>query len=1368
MHSVAKSIMGVLRRGDKEYQKFSEAEKAFRQAYLDAVNREKGNATDTNVEQRKSVRKDVVKEMEAIIAKAKADGTYMKAPNGKPSNLSPTQWAMVRTKAFKKWFGDWELAFKKNFLLNGKAVSSLNGDEFGKKEGVSFKEQVIAYFEAQGGLAKSIFGDVILDARGVKNSMGHGLSRMKSSAFASVKDVLEKGIVIMPMDYYHVHGKKQQTGMIAAPVMIDGKRYICVVEVIRNKKDNRLYTHEVTLQEKLLDVRSNPSQSQSEIPATNQGVLAKVLQKIVTDKENCSKVVDKNGEPRVVYHGTPGGRFSVFGEQEGNSDAYTRNGMYFFTASPVVADGYSTKSHYKDDGTNDKDGHRDMTIDASEIEIHERRDRYSKNPDKVIGYEAYYNGEYIPDSDAKSREDAMKKAMKSVARNYYPADSRVFEAFMNLRNPYIVDAENGNWRNVQYPSKEELTNRGHDGVVIENVDDSAIAVRREISTDYIALEPTQIKSATDNIGTFDGNNPDIRYHLRKGANAPELTNEERSLRDGLIDVLTKAGIDVITDVEEGQRVLDRANGEARMQAKKRALETASLSEESERSLTVVSSAYGAKVLKNIDAVIQLLENSPTQPKTFVGDVANALGATRHNSKSEYATFETKNGRIVTIRLADHNAKVSNFDRRGELDGISIVVSPKKSEGITNDGDAHVEEYYYDAIKLRRAEGKPLADIVRSIKQALYSGEFEDVTGLAERQEVNADDLRLQKVYHGSGADFDAFDHSHMGEGEGAQAYGWGTYVTSVNGIAVDYAEVNDNSLRRSKLESDINRLKESLPFRRGDARREGEEELKRLEEELSRFEGWKSVLYTVEIPDDNGENYLHWEKIPNEKVKGKIINALKEFFRPDISIYRQDFERSSKSNLSDEQFLDLQVENILFSTFKGKEIYERLSREFGEDEIASKFLAQDAGIVGISYPSKFHIGGRYDGPRNYVIFKEADAKITGKVRFFRTADGHAYGFTIGGKIYLDPRIASAETPIHEYAHLWSSALREINPKEWKNIVELMKGTSVWDEVNRLYTELRTDDEIADEVLAQYSGRRGAERLRKEMDALQKSDSSITEKAASVIAIRNIRKALNDFWHNVARLLGIRYTSADDVADSILRDMLKGKKPVSFTDLKSAGVRYYANKEDVGIASKAKTNVEQRKSIRQSAEEAVSAYKEEAERPKPLMSAIRHSIRGGKRNVPIDPFVEGWDSIISSDAFKLEETSFDSLKAIEEFQRYMTGNKDVPDYLNAHRALMVLSSVNKAQMDMFAGTYVENLRKAIEEMVGTAEMNKGFYAEDGALAELDRFLKAQHGLERNRDMRVRAKLSEIYNDKIAEAKYRLVSSRFLQNHYWLEG
>ena len=47
-----------------------------------------------------------------IVERAKADGTYMKAPNGKPTNLSERQWVQVRTKALKEWFGDWEEAAK--------------------------------------------------------------------------------------------------------------------------------------------------------------------------------------------------------------------------------------------------------------------------------------------------------------------------------------------------------------------------------------------------------------------------------------------------------------------------------------------------------------------------------------------------------------------------------------------------------------------------------------------------------------------------------------------------------------------------------------------------------------------------------------------------------------------------------------------------------------------------------------------------------------------------------------------------------------------------------------------------------------------------------------------------------------------------------------------------------------------------------------------------------------------------------------------------------------------------------------------------------------------------------------------------------
>lgn len=55
-----------------------------------------------------SYRSFVEKEKASIRKKVVADGTFMKAPNGKETNLTEDQWLAVRTAAFKSWFGDWE------------------------------------------------------------------------------------------------------------------------------------------------------------------------------------------------------------------------------------------------------------------------------------------------------------------------------------------------------------------------------------------------------------------------------------------------------------------------------------------------------------------------------------------------------------------------------------------------------------------------------------------------------------------------------------------------------------------------------------------------------------------------------------------------------------------------------------------------------------------------------------------------------------------------------------------------------------------------------------------------------------------------------------------------------------------------------------------------------------------------------------------------------------------------------------------------------------------------------------------------------------------------------------------------------------
>lgn len=651
-----------------------------------------------------------------------------------------------------------------------------------------------------------------------------------------------------------------------------------------------------------------------------------------------------------------------------------------------------------------------------------------------------------------------------------------------------------------------------------------------------------------------------------------VSESEAGLRDALVDVARAAGVEVVTDSKEGQRVLDEVNGKARLSAKqKRALETASLSQSEKDHSTVVSSADGAKVLNNLDILAKELLGKSNRPKTFLGDVAKAIGASNKGSSSQYATFETKNGTVVTIRLANHNASTKRMDDAGQDNAISIVITNKPNEGIQDGGDAHIVEFYYNALKLGRADGHPLAEIVRSIQQALYSGEYKDTTGLAERQEVNTtfENLREHRVYHGSGAEFEEFDHSHMGEGEGAQAYGWGTYVTEVEGIGRAYASQNkgrisykgksvqeiqklyeegvspynvvysviiemegglDFSQAKEMLESD---WRSSLEYdvaegdeESADGWRQNLSELASLKEsDFSKREG--SHLYTVEIPEDNGSNYLHWEKPLTREQLSSVAEALKADGWSEVEGNHPTFTKNDNKIVLNERAA-------------GCDVYAELEEAMGSQQKASEFLSS-IGFTGVSMPAQFRSGGREDNSRNFVIFNEKDAQITDHARFFKTENGEAYGFTVGGKVYLDPKIATTETAVHELTHLWADMLRKENPKEWKHVVELMKGTPVWDEVKAKYPELKTEDEIADEVLAHYSGRRGAERLRAEQQRLAREEGvSMLDRASAVAAIERVKDALNSFWKKVADLLGIHFKSAEEVADAALADILNGR------------------------------------------------------------------------------------------------------------------------------------------------------------------------------------------------------------------------------------
>lgn len=707
---------------------------------------------------------------------------------------------------------------------------------------------------------------------------------------------------------------------------------------------------------------------------------------------------------------------------------------------------------------------------------------------------------------------------------------------------------------------------------------------------------------------FNSRKADERY--QRGKDAAPVTKEEAILRDAVIDRMRENGMDVITNEEEGQRVLDEANGKVRTQMGDAPESFAERQKQAVENRGIVMPGLN-------DMSVKVLNGIPRH--SYTGNIAEATKQAIQKAKEKYAPdgkakvlhydnngteFDyTISGNAIEIclspkhqaksdnkgahlALAEHLDEVINHSveveehpdyikgkdgKRGArinpialmhrfygavvIDGVPCRVMTLMREEKSAATDNGIHSYEVQKIEvldnelpstpngvgsqnqLRLDSSYPLAKLLKGVEKSYDRGKK-----LLEESEKSSAGIREHRVWHGSGAEFEAFDHSHMGDGEGSQAFGWGTYVTNSKDIGFYYATRIDNDpSKRNYLfqRSNGTRFKKKYPTLESflqDTKRMAINGKVTEQEKIDYYHKMMKLaepyhnLYAVEIPDDNGKNYLDWDSRVGDRVLNKVNRQL---------------EKQGKRPINPE--LDKR-----YKFLDGNDLYRALSirmpnddATFNDDKAASEFL-YSLGFVGIKYKAGRNFGGAKEGDTNYVIFNEKDAKITDHVRFFRTADGEAYGFTVDGKIYIDPKIANSETPVHEYAHLWASALRQSNAKEWANVVGLMKDTDVWEEVKKRYPELKTDDEIADEVLATYSGQRGAERLRKEMEEATKQ-GSIFDKAEAMSAMQKIRQALDTFWKSVADFLHIHYTTAEEVADSVMKDLLDGVDPRMMND-----------------------------------------------------------------------------------------------------------------------------------------------------------------------------------------------------------------------------
>lgn len=398
--------------------------------------------------------------------------------------------------------------------------------------------------------------------------------------------------------------------------------------------------------------------------------------------------------------------------------------------------------------------------------------------------------------------------------------------------------------------------------------------------------------------------------------------------------------------------------------------------------------------------------------------------------------------------------------------------------------------------------------------------------------------------------------------------------------------------------------------------------------------------------------------------------------------------------------------------------------------------------------------------QNPETTKESDEKL----KQFKTPDGHVYGYTYKGKIYIAPSIATSETPIHEYTHLWAEAVRQKEPKTWENIVDVLKNDSAvkpfWDKVTATYPELTDANDIAEEVLAQYSGKQGSERLLDVADDIAKENKGIFGKAQAVEALRRMKNALAKFWNAVADVMGWKYTKAEEVADKVLYDLLRGVNPRN-------GTKTTLREEKQADLQKVETSVSERPRYQRGESPIdyaarVTDYNSRMSQAEPEKTPVNmarqiyeDAIRDTGERMMIPALLasignkENWTRF----KHKFAESWFDysrSIKALQDAIEKATG-KAIEGFEDVWRALNSKSSVDNVELQLVMHDLVEPLSEYVGEMIKGKEM-------DGVPLDMDDvevYLNAVHGIERNERMAMKQAQDE-YEENIALQKQQLES------------
>lgn len=443
-------------------------------------------------------------EEKKIVETAKANDTYMKAPNGKPTNLSEKQWAQVRTTAFKNWFGDWEKAARIEKVRRSKAVV-ISGSEYKDKYELnrdSAKEWIKDNLRGEYTIADTE-EIVSLTKVGANKVTSHGMSnKAHLQSIAAIPQLIRNAIFIEERPNEKHNNKYDSYKYYICGLKIGTTDYT-VKLTIGVKSGKKYYDHALTEIEKgkLLD-RINDQAEKKGFTTTGDAPLQSYALSIGKDSKllsilqtNSSKVVDENGEPMVVYHGS-NNEFTKFDTARIGSSTGTSDGRgFYFTTDKDYAYSFG-----KDGNVLSVFLNIDNPLSLKEKTITKQQlfDIIKRIDEKEVAADGEH---WLISNYANYYDVGIDGAIREAAESEYPYSDNDVE----LVNSLI--SASGNFKDV-VNSVYEITGKSSEIVPKENG-----------TVHYVVTNPNQIKSATGNNGNFSTTKDDILYRTVFGGNS---------------------------------------------------------------------------------------------------------------------------------------------------------------------------------------------------------------------------------------------------------------------------------------------------------------------------------------------------------------------------------------------------------------------------------------------------------------------------------------------------------------------------------------------------------------------------------------------------------------------------------------------------------------------------------------------------------------------------------------------------------------------------------------------------------------------------------------------------------------------------------